>query len=309
MQFLQAASLLQNIQSPLFPGINLWVKRDDLLHPEVSGNKFRKLKYPFIALQGSSPTLVTMGGPWSNHLHATAHAASLAGFASIALVRGFPGPEGALTATLADCQQLGMQLRFVTRDAYRNLRTVPDDWRNYVVPNTAHAVWLPEGGSTPQALCGVAELVDEVQLQLGGIPDTFVLACGTGATLAGVLAGMQGHGRVLGVAAIKNSAYLHGEIARLLQQAGYPALHNYELLDDFHHGGYAKAPPALRQFCRDFMNDTDIEIEPVYTGKMFYALHKLVAAGKFAPGEQVVAIHTGGLQGARGFKLSCGSTK
>lgn len=309
MQFIQAVSPLQNIQSALFPGLNLWVKRDDLLHPEVSGNKFRKLKYPLIALQGSRATLVTMGGPWSNHLHATAHAASLAGFASIALVRGIPGPDGALTATLADCQKLGMRLRFVTREAYRNLRDVPDDWRNFLEPNTAHAVWLPEGGSAPQALRGVAELVDEVRQQLGAIPDTFVLACGTGATLAGVLAGLQGRGRVLGVAAIKNSAYLHGDIARLLQLVGYPTQHNYELLGEFHHGGYAKAPPALRQFCMDFTSDTGIPVEPVYTGKMLYALHKLNAAGKFAAGERVVAIHTGGLQGARGFNLSCESTK
>lgn len=301
MQFTHTASPLQNLQSPLFPGLNLWVKRDDLLHPEVSGNKFRKLKYPLLALQGSSPTLVTMGGPWSNHLHATAHAARLAGFASIALVRGLPDQKGALTATLADCQSLGMQLRFVTREAYRQLREVPDFWRNYVDASVAQAVWLPEGGSTPQALRGVAELVGEVQQQLGGMPDTIMLACGTGATLAGVLAGLQGSGRVLGVAAIKNSAYLHGEIARLLQQAGYPALHNYELLGDFHHGGYAKAPPELRQFCLDFIHDTGIPIEPVYTGKMFYALHKLAVARKFAPDEKVVAIHTGGLQGARGF--------
>lgn len=305
MQFIHAASPLQNIQSGLFPGLNLWVKRDDLLHPEVSGNKFRKLKYPLLSLQGRQATLVTMGGPWSNHLHATAHAASLAGFSSIALVRGLPAADGALTATLADCHKLGMQVRFVTRQAYRQLRAVSDDWRNYVNPGvdagSPQLVWLPEGGSTPQALRGVAELVDEVQQQLGCIPDTVMLACGTGATLAGILAGLQGRGRVLGVAAIKNCAYLHGEIARLLQQAGYPALHNYELLSDFHHGGYAKAPPELRQFCRDFMNDTGIPIEPVYTGKMFYALHKLAAAGKFARDERVVAIHTGGLQGARGF--------
>lgn len=301
MQFIHAPSPLQNLQSSLFPGLNLWVKRDDLLHPEVSGNKFRKLKYPLLALQGSKATLVTMGGSWSNHLHATAHAASLGGFRSLALVRGWPGSDGALTATLADCQNLGMQLRFVTREAYRRLRDVPDDWRNYLDADSTQPVWLPEGGSTPLALRGVAELVDEVQQQLGAIPDTFMLACGTGATLAGVLAGLQGRARVLGVAAIKNSAYLHGEIAALLQQAGYPPRHNYELLGDFHHGGYAKAPPELLQFCFDFMRDSGIPIEPVYTGKMFYALHQLALAGKFRRGESVLAIHTGGLQGARGF--------
>ena len=309
MQFIHDPSPLQALESPLFPHIKLWVKRDDLLHPQVSGNKFRKLKYPLLALEKLSPTLVTMGGAWSNHLHATAHAAHLAGYPAIALVRGHEIVGTPMTATLEDCQRLGMQIRFVSREEYRALRAVPDAWRNHVDAlghtNTTSHVWLPEGGSAPAALHGVAELVDEIfhaKIDQGAfVPDTFMVACGTGATLAGVLAGLRGRGRVIGVAAIKNAAYLHAEIAALLQQAGYPAYKNYALLTDFHHGGYAKAPPVLRQFCQDFSAETKIPIEPVYTGKMFYALHKLAQAGKFYPDERIVAIHTGGLQGARGF--------
>ena len=298
-------SPLQRLESRFFPGIQLWVKRDDLLHPDVSGNKFRKLKYPLLALQANTPTLVTMGGAWSNHLHATAHAAKLMGFPAIGLVRGHEAQT--MTPTLLDCQSLGMHIRWVSREAYRDLRTVPDAWRAHIGELgelgevSGQHVWLPEGGSAPQALHGVAELVDELAAQLPFIPDTLVLACGTGATLAGLLAGMRGRGRVLGVAAIKNASYLHAEIAGLLQQAGYPAQQNYELLSDFHQGGYGKAPPPLQQFCRDFLTETGIPLEPVYTGKMFYALHQLALAGKFRDGERVVAIHTGGLQGARGF--------
>ncbi|MFZ6751581.1 1-aminocyclopropane-1-carboxylate deaminase/D-cysteine desulfhydrase [Undibacterium sp. Ren11W] len=300
-QDIQDYSPLQVLKSRFFPGIQLWVKRDDLLHPMVSGNKFRKLKYPLLALQDSSPTLVTMGGAWSNHLHATAHAAKLAGYPALALVRGYAQGQGQITATLEDCLALGMQLQFVSRDSYRQLRDVPGAWRQYVTAPTPQHVWLPEGGSDPAALPGVAELVTEIVSQLGLVPDTVLVACGTGATLAGILAGMQGRGRVLGVAAIKNAEYLHAEIAGLLCRAAYPAQSNYELLCDFHHGGYAKAPPALRQFCLELTAETGLSLEPVYTGKMFYALHQLLAAGKFQRGERVVAIHTGGLQGARGF--------
>ncbi|MES2047238.1 MAG: pyridoxal-phosphate dependent enzyme [Pseudomonadota bacterium] len=305
MLFNYGFSPLEALKSRFFPNLRLWVKRDDLLHPEVSGNKFRKLKYPLLALQGFSPSLVTMGGAWSNHLHALAHAAKLAGYPLTALVRGHDDLSTAISDTLIDCARLGMQIQFVSRADYRELRSDPAAWRRHIKDLSASHVWLPEGGSSPAALHGVAELVDELFdhdfASEAFIPTTLVVACGTGATLAGLLAGLRGRGRVLGIAAIKNAEYLHAEIASLLQQAGYPAHKNYELLTDFHHGGYAKAPPDLREFCADFSAETGLPVEPVYTGKMFYALHKLAETGKFSPDERVVAIHTGGLQGARGF--------
>lgn len=306
MYFNQSLSPLEAVTSRYFPNICLWVKRDDLLHPDVSGNKFRKLKYPLLALQNFSPSLVTMGGVWSNHLHALAHAAKLAGYPVTALVRGHDDLSTPLSDTLSDCQRLGMQIQFLCRADYRELRSDPGAWRRHIAQLSPSHVWLPEGGSAPAALHGVAELVDEIFNHAFEGEDiastTLVVACGTGATLAGLLAGLRGRGRVLGIAAIKNADYLHGEIASLLQRAGYPAYRNYELLTDFHHGGYAKAPADLRQFCVDFSAETGIPIEPVYTGKMFYALHKLAVAGKFSRDERVVAIHTGGLQGARGFR-------
>lgn len=305
MQFIHDFSPLQALKSRFFPELRLWVKRDDLLHPEVSGNKFRKLKYPLLALQGFSPTLVTMGGAWSNHLHALAHAAKIAGYPLHALVRGHDDLSTPSSDTLSDCVRLGMQIHFVSRANYRELRNDPDAWRRHIKTLSASTVWLPEGGSAPAALHGVAELIDELFSNSFESDDfastTLVVACGTGATLAGLLAGLKGRGRVIGIAVIKNAEYLHDEIAKLLRQAGYPTYQNYELLTDFHHGGYAKAPPALRQFCTDFSAETGIPVEAVYSGKMFYALHKLSQAGLFSSDERVVAIHTGGLQGARGF--------
>jgi 1-aminocyclopropane-1-carboxylate deaminase len=278
----------------MFAGCQLWIKRDDLLHTDVSGNKFRKLKYPLQALRGQQPTLVTMGGPWSNHLHALAHAGALSGWPTIGLVRGADGVD---SATLADCRRLGMQITFVSREQYRVLRRCPDGWRRHVAEAADGCVWLPEGGSAPAALHGVAEIIDELPF----IPDTMLVACGTGATLAGLLAGLQGRGRVIGVAVFRNASYLRDEVARLLRQAGYPAYDNYTLLTDAHHGGYGKAPPVLRQFCREFVQETGVAVEPVYTGKLLYAARQLAQSGAFDQDERIVAVHTGGLQGARGF--------
>jgi 1-aminocyclopropane-1-carboxylate deaminase len=235
-----------------------------------------------------------MGGPWSNHLHALAHAGALGGWPTTALVRGAAGLE---SATLDDCRRLGMQIQFVSREDYRQLREDPQAWRRHLAVNDDSHVWLPEGGSAPAALRGVAELVDELPF----IPEVIMVACGSGATLAGLLAGLQGRGRVIGIAVLKNADYLHQEIARLLQEAGYPTYQNYELITDAHHGGYGKAPPELRQFCRDFLEDFDVPIEPVYTGKLFHAIRKMQQAHAFRADERVLAVHTGGMQGARGF--------
>ncbi|WP_211461091.1 1-aminocyclopropane-1-carboxylate deaminase/D-cysteine desulfhydrase [Collimonas silvisoli] len=295
--FSSLSSPCQHLESASFLGRDIWVKRDDLLHAEVSGNKFRKLKYPLLALQGQK-SLVTMGGPWSNHLHALAHAGALGGWPTTGLVRGAAGLE---SATLDDCRRLGMQIRFVSREDYRQLREDPHAWRRHLAVDDDSHVWLPEGGSAPAALRGVAELADELAAELPFIPEVIMVACGTGATLAGILAGLQGRSRVIGIAVLKNADYLHQEIARLLQEAGYPAYQNYELITDAHHGGYGKAPPELRRFCRDFSQEFALPIEPVYTGKLFHALRKIQLAHAFGADERVLAVHTGGMQGARGF--------
>lgn len=299
--FIAQQSPLQKIQSSLFPNVDLWVKRDDLLHADVSGNKFRKLKHPLLPLMGSTTTLVTMGGAWSNHLHATAHAARLMNLPSIGLVRGLhhneqdPSFSAQISHTLRDCRQLGMQLYFVSHQIYRQLRDGETAWRAIVPQTMEHSLWLPEGGSTALALHGVAEIIDELPF----LPDTLAVACGTGATLAGLLAGLDGRSQVLGVAVIKGGNYLRNEVQHLLQIAGYARQENYALLQDYHHGGYAKVTPVLRTFCNQFMQETGIPIEPTYTGKLFYALHHLAQRGYFPANQRIVAIHTGGLQAAR----------
>ncbi|MFZ6801737.1 1-aminocyclopropane-1-carboxylate deaminase/D-cysteine desulfhydrase [Undibacterium sp. Di24W] len=301
MPLLSFSSPLEPLLNDIFPNIQLWMKRDDLLHPSVSGNKFRKLKYNLIQASKNRPILISMGGAWSNHLHALAHAAQLLGLSSVGLVRGLHAEHSALNATLSDCQSAGMQLQFVSREDYRKLRDQPDIWKNWVTQDPKEYLWLPEGGSNALALTGMAELVDELKQDLGRTPDTIVLACGTGASLAGILAGLRGQGRVIGIAAVSNAGYLRQQVQQLLLDAGQPAYQNFEILLDFAQGGFAKASPALLQFCEQFFQQTKIPVEPVYTGKMLFALAELCRSGKFVKGERVVAIHTGGLQGLRGY--------
>jgi 1-aminocyclopropane-1-carboxylate deaminase len=284
----------QQVHSQLFAGMDLWMKRDDLLHPQVSGNKYRKLKYPLLGLQGRRSHVVSMGGIWSNHIHALAHAAHALGLPATALIRG---AEGMHSAMLEDVRALGMQVRFVNRETYRQLRLGESAWRTHLEDAGANALWLPEGGSAPLALRGVAELIAELPF----IPDYLAVACGTGATLAGLLAGLQGRSKVLGIAAISGGDYLRTEITRLLVDAGYPDYQNYELLTEFHHGGYGKVAPELLDFSRQFVHETSIPLEPVYTAKMLFALRQLWHHAYLAPDARVIAIHTGGLQGARGF--------
>jgi 1-aminocyclopropane-1-carboxylate deaminase len=293
-------SPIQVIDNPALLGMPVWIKRDDLLHPFVSGNKYRKLKFPLMSMEddsirtGEIPLITTMGGIWSNHLHATAYVAAELGFQSCGLVRGNAAMQSAM---LDDCRVQGMQIQFVDRATYRDLRENPPFVTAQSVANSnLRKYWLPEGGSVPASLHGVAEIIEELDF----IPDVILVACGTGATLAGLLAGLKGRGRVVGIAALKNAEYLHGEIARLLQQAGYPPYQNYQLLTDYHHGGYAKVTPPLIQFCRDFTEQSEVPIEPVYTGKVFYALRELIKSGYFQSHEKLMVLHTGGLQGARG---------
>ena len=280
-------------------GMPIWVKRDDLIHSVVSGNKYRKLKYALVKIAENSrhancvPKLITMGGIWSNHVHATAYAAAKLGYQSHALIRGHVAMGSAM---LEDCRAQGMHIQFVDRISYRNLRDNSQYWQTLIAQHE-NQHWLPEGGSAPTALLGVAELIAELPF----IPDLILVACGTAATLAGLLVGLKGRSRVIGIAVLANADYLRAEVSRLLQLAGFQDYQNYQLMTDFHHGGYAKISPELLQFCSNFVDHYKIPIEPVYTGKMFFALGRLIQSEHIQRNQTVVAIHTGGLQGARGF--------
>lgn len=284
-------SILTKIEDPRlsqYP-IELWMKRDDLLHPVISGNKWRKLKYILDhALSLGKDTIVSMGGAYSNHLHALAYVGKVLGLTTIGLVRGEP-PE-TLTPTLLDMKNWGMELRFVSRSDYRILRQYKG-WHD--LPGLKPGqYWLPEGGALDLALNGVAELVAEITIPY----DTLCVSCGTGTTLAGIIDAVPERASVLGFAALKNAGFLNAEVEAKLSQPR----NNWQINLDYHFGGFAKTNAQLSAFIEDFELKTTIPLEPVYTGKMMYAVYDLIKKHYFKPGQRIVAVHTGGLQGKRG---------
>jgi 1-aminocyclopropane-1-carboxylate deaminase len=284
-------SILTKIDDPWLVQyqIELWMKRDDLLHPVISGNKWRKLKYILDhALSLSSDTLISMGGAYSNHLHALAYVGKMLGLKTIGYVRGEP-PED-LTPTLQDIKNWGMELRFVSRTDYRLLR----QYKNYQsLPGIKPGqYWLPEGGAQVPALKGVAELVAEIKIPY----NLLCVPCGTGTTLAGLIDAVPESVSVLGFAALKNAGFLNSDVAALLSTC----CNNWHINLDYHFGGFAKITAELSAFVIEFEGKTRIPLEPIYTGKMMYGLYALIKKGYFNPGQRIIAIHTGGLQGKRG---------
>lgn len=283
-------SILTPIQSPFLEkhGVELWLKRDDLLHPIISGNKWRKLKYSLNhALSLNKTTLISMGGAYSNHLHALAYVGRELGLKTVGLIRG----EAIETPTLRDLKAFGMELRFVSRGDYRMLREYKT-WDS--LPNLSkNEYWLPEGGASTLALQGVSELVGEIEQDY----DVLCVACGTGTTLAGLINAAPENVTILGFSALKNAAFLNYDVMQLLCEPR----DNWQIKLDYHHGGFAKTSNELLEFMRQFEAETDIFLEPIYTGKLLFGLYDLIAKNHFSRGQRIVALHTGGLQGRRGF--------
>lgn len=269
-------------------GLELWIKRDDLLHPIISGNKWRKLKYCLNhALSLNADCIVSMGGAYSNHCHALAFAGKTLGLKTVAYIRG--EQPAVFNSTLRDLQDWGMELRFVSREAYRQLRQYK---QHGSLPDLqVGQYWLPEGGASALALQGVGEMIDEIALNF----DYLATACGTGTTLAGLINKATASSQLLGVAAIKNGGYLLDEIQQLTNR---PA-DNWQLFLDYHHGGFAKSSPELLAFIERFQQQHGIALEPIYTGKLLFAMYDLMRQGYFAKGQKLVVLHTGGLQGIR----------
>lgn len=285
-------SVLTEIADPFLEKfeISLWIKRDDLLHPVISGNKWRKLKYNLDeALSLGADTLISMGGAYSNHLHALAYTGNSLGLKTIGIIRS--ERPVALTPSLQDMENWGMELRFVSRSEFRVYRNYKH-WQDLpgIKPNQ---YWLPEGGANSLALKGIAELTDEIDIPY----DTLCVACGTGATLAGLIKGVSEKTRALGFAALKNASFLRSDVQSLLSKE----CHNWEIIQDYHFGGFATLNKTLELFMDDFEEKSLIPLEPVYTGKMLYGLYDMIAQGAFKPGQRIIALHTGGLQGKRGF--------
>ncbi|SET93356.1 1-aminocyclopropane-1-carboxylate deaminase/D-cysteine desulfhydrase [Hymenobacter actinosclerus] len=279
-------------------GVQLLLARDELTHPELPGNKWRKLKYNLQeADRLGLATLLTFGGAYSNHLAAVAAAGRLLGRRTVGFVRGDELAHRPLNPTLARARTDGMALHFLDRETYR--RKHEPAVLAALLRETGPAYVLPEGGSNTLALPGCAELAQELLARLDF--DVLAVACATGGTLAGLLTGLAGQRRALGVAALKGADFLRDDINQLTQQATGHTYANWELRTDYHGGGYARLSPELRQFIVDFQQRHGILLDPVYTGKLLFGLLDLAAKGHFRRGSTVVAIHTGGLQAWSGF--------
>ena len=288
-------SILNKIDEPYLKEqrIELWLKRDDLLHPVISGNKWRKLKYILDhAFTLKSQKIISMGGAYSNHLHALAYVGNKLGIATAAKIRG-EQPE-VLNSTLSDLVSWGMALEFVSRSEYRQLRTFKD--YDALPRLQVGEYWLPEGGAMDSALQGVAELVDELTVDY----DVLCVPCGTATTLAGIINAAPEDKQVVGFSALKGASFLSADVLQMLKNK--PCLNKDWFIElDYHFGGFAKVSPALLDFINNFEQTHSIQLEPIYTGKMLYGIYALIKQGFFKPGQKIIAVHTGGLQGNRGF--------
>ncbi|WTS98074.1 pyridoxal-phosphate dependent enzyme [Streptomyces sp. NBC_00096] len=278
-------SPLQEVRDERFDrhGVRLLLKRDDLVHPELPGNKWRKLAPNLrAALAGGYPGLVTFGGAYSNHLRATAAAGRLLGLETVGIVRGDELAGQPLNESLARCAADGMRLHFVTRSAYRDKTELP------ARAGAGDAYVVPEGGSNALALHGCAELGRELR---GGC-DVVAVACGTGGTLAGLAAGLAPDQRAVGVPVV-GGGFLEAEI-RSLQAAAFggPA-GDWSLAEGYAHGGYARVPRELAAFAADFGSRHGLPVERIYVAKLLWALLDLTGAGAFPRGTTLTAVVTG----------------
>lgn len=273
-------------------GVRFFIKREDQNHPSVSGNKWWKLKYNLEqAINTNQHTLLTFGGAYSNHLYAMAAAAQELGLRSIGIVRGEETLP--LNETLKFAIACGMKLHYVSRDVYRT-KTNPQ-FRDELHKKFGDFYLIPEGGTNELAVKGCAEfarqLNQEVHFDYGCLP------VGTGGTMAGVIEGLDESKRIVGFPVLKGAKFLEAEIKHFTSRS------NWELLYDYHAGGYAKTNSALIKFIREFEEKYGIPLDPVYTGKMMWGVFDLLQKGYFAPGSTVLVFHTGGLQGRKGFNF------
>jgi 1-aminocyclopropane-1-carboxylate deaminase len=264
-------------------GVDLQLKRDDLISPEIPGNKWRKLRYNLEAAREQGfTTLLTFGGAYSNHIRATAAAGRRSGFATIGVIRG--EEHKPLNNSLAYAAECGMTLTYLDRTTYR--RKTEPDLLAALGQQFGPCYVLPEGGSNGLAVRGTAELVSEITTEF----DVICCATGTGGTLAGIASGLTGPQQALGFAVLKGGQFLEDEVRRLQHEAYGTTTANWALDLDFHFGGYAKRNAMLDDFIIDFSERHGVTLDWVYEAKMMYGLFARIAAGNFSPGTRIIAV-------------------
>jgi len=297
LSILKLPSPIQQLHSDFLTQhkINLFIKRDDLIHQDISGNKWRKLKYNLLAArQQKQNTLLTFGGAYSNHIHATAAAGKYFNFKTIGIIRGEPYEK--LNPTLQDATNWDMQLEYISRISYKQKHT--KDFITQLKQQFGDFYLIPEGGNNELGVRGCREIIDEIEDDF----DTICIDCGTGATMAGLITALNNRLPVLGFAVLKGAGFLTRDIEAHIKNHSSKKINNWSLNLDYHFGGFAKTSDELFKFIQLFNIDYKIQLDPVYTGKLFFGLFDLIKQGFFKNNSRILVIHTGGLQGLRGFK-------
>jgi 1-aminocyclopropane-1-carboxylate deaminase len=276
-----------------FPnGIELFIKREDQLHPIISGNKFRKLKYNLAeAKRLGYKKLLTFGGAFSNHIVAVAGAGKEFGFETIGIIRGEELQEKIEeNPSLSVAQQFGMKLVFVSRDAYR-LKETPEFIKE-MKSQFGDFYLLPEGGTNELAIKGCEEILSEDDIEFSHICSSI----GTGGTISGIINSAASHQNIIGFSSLKGD-FLQNDIAKFANQK------NWTINCEYHFGGYGKVTNELIEFINSFYKQYEIPLDPIYTGKMMFGILDLIQKDFFPPNSKILAIHTGGLQGIAGMNL------
>lgn len=281
----------QEIKGQFPNNIQLFIKREDFLHPIISGNKFRKLKYNIQEAKKLGHTkLLTFGGAYSNHILAVAGAGAEFGFSTIGIIRGEElESKIAENPTLAKAQELGMRFYFVSRTAYRDKEEIT--FVNHLQEKFGNFYLIPEGGTNELAIKGCEEiLTSEDKSYFTHI----ACAVGTGGTVSGIINASSPHQQIIGFSSLKGD-FLSDVIRNFVTQE------NWHTNCDYHFGGYGKVSDELISFLNRFYQETKIPLDPVYTGKMMFGILDLIEKDYFPPGAKILAIHTGGLQGIPGM--------
>ncbi|MBA6352315.1 1-aminocyclopropane-1-carboxylate deaminase/D-cysteine desulfhydrase [Colwellia sp. BRX9-1] len=293
---MKTESPLQKISHPLFERhqLSVSIKRDDIIHPIISGNKWRKLKLNLHHAQAHNYIgVISFGGSFSNHIHALAFACHQQGLKSIGIIRG--EKEYASNFTLSMAQRWGMELHFVDRKSYR-LRENKEYLAQLQLTYPDYFI-VPEGGSNTLALGGVGEVIAELNQQCEF--DTLITPVGSGGTLAGLIKADNNQHNILGIAVLKQDGYLTEQVNSLLGDNLH--FNNWQIMPEFHRGGYAKFSKEDAEKILSFSQQTGFIFEPVYSGKMILALLDLINQQYFPKGHRLVLLHTGGLQGIGGL--------
>lgn len=287
--FEEHSPVIDNVQWEIEKGVMVEfdVMRLDLLHPQISGNKWYKIKYQLQdAMKKGAQSVLSFGGAYSNHLHALAYAGFLSGIKTIGIIRG----EQVQNQTLVDCHSWGMEIHFVDRKRYR--KKTEDGFLHAIHQMFPESYLIPEGGGGELGIKGCQEIL----FNIGNNYNHIFCSVGTGTTLAGLIRSVPREVIVHGMVVLKNGSYLQDEICNWVSTDNWQLHHNY------HFNGFAKISPALIQFMQEFQMKTGIELDRVYTAKMMFGILDLITSKKLDSTKRILAIHTGGLQGNRSLQ-------